>query len=66
MSVDAITPMFGQTHRFDAFLQHDLLCRLLEPLIRQPAPVRLRPSAPAARIAPLVTQQDSLRAESKG
>jgi hypothetical protein len=36
ISIDAINPLFGQAHRFNAFLQHDLLRWLGEALIGQP------------------------------
>jgi hypothetical protein len=58
MAIDAIKPVFGQAHRFDAFLQNDLLCRLGEALVGQPAPMRLRPGAPVLGIDPLVAQQE--------
>ncbi len=47
VSIDAITPLFGQAHCFDAFFQHDLLRRPIESLIGQPAPMRLRPGRPS-------------------
>jgi hypothetical protein len=54
MAIDTIKSLFGQAHRFNAFLQHDLLRWLGEALIGQPAPMRLRPGAPAGGIGPLV------------
>src|SRR5271157_878353 len=57
IAVNTISPLFGQTHRLDTLLQHDLLRRLSEALLGQPPSMRLRPSLAAVGIDPFVTQQ---------
>src|SRR5271157_747512 len=47
--INAIPPLFTQTHRLNTFLQHDLLRRLSKTLVGQPSSMRLGPK-PSRRL----------------
>src|SRR3954453_3911800 len=53
--LNAVSPLFAQTYRLDAFLQHDLLCGLSKTLIGKPSAVRLCPGRLVAGVDPLMT-----------
>src|SRR3984885_4074188 len=57
IAINTIPPLFTQTYRLNAFLQHDLLRWLSKTLVGQPSSMRLGPSLPAAAIDPLVTEK---------
>src|SRR4051812_36179206 len=66
IAINTIPPLFTQTYRLNAFLQHDLLRWLSKILVGQPSSMRLGPSLPAVGIDPLVTEKKSTQLLTSG